>query len=183
MELQKLPLDLTFGWVVSGQGDVCCDEVQVDWTRLQPDRASQQRGLTHTQRLTQTLTLSGWLQPDSLAMLLDVLANVYILHHSTDALPHRLVVQVAVGYTNDRSLGGEKNRSLQIRTTSYIFINEYLENKTEYLLLIALMLAAQPCSTMKRSTPSMASRVMVYFSSSDVRQWPGRQLIWKTNII
>lgn len=114
MQLQKLPLHFTFCWVVSSQGDVCCNEVQVDRTRLQPDRASQQRGLTETQRLTGTLNLPGRLQPGRLAVLLlfDVLTDVYILHHSADALSHRLVVQVAVGYANDRRLGrvGEKKQ-------------------------------------------------------------------------
>ena len=114
MELQKLPLDFTFGWVVSGQGDVRCDEVQVDRTRLQPDRASQQRGLTETQRLPRTLTLPGRLQPGRLAVLLlllfNVLPDVYVLHHGTDALSHCLIVQVAVGYANNRCLGREKDR-------------------------------------------------------------------------
>lgn len=87
--------------MVSSQGDVCCNEVQVDRTRLQPDRASQQRGLT------ETLTLPSRLQPGRLAVLLlfDVLTDVYVLHHSADALSHRLVVQVAVGYANDGCLG------------------------------------------------------------------------------
>lgn len=39
---------------------------------------------------------------------------------------------------------------------------------------LTLMLAAQPCSTMKTWAPSTDSRVMVYFNSSDVRQGPGK---------
>lgn len=71
----------------------------------------------------------------------------------------------------DRKEGGEIS-------FYFVFITSH-----KWLLLITLMLAAQPCSTTKRSTPSTASRVMVYFSSSDVRQWPGRQLIWITKKI
>lgn len=95
VHLQKEPLDVTFGRVVGGQGDVRRDEVQVDRTRLQPDGASQQSGLPETRRRPRTLTLSGRLQPGRLAvllLLLDVLPDVYVLHHGADAFSHRLVV-------------------------------------------------------------------------------------------
>lgn len=115
MQFQKMPLDFTFGWVVGGQGDVRCDEVQVERTRLQPDRAPQQRGLTETQRLPGALTLSSRLQPGGLAVLLllllfDVLPDVHVLHHGADALPHRLVVQVAVGHADDSRLERDRRR-------------------------------------------------------------------------
>lgn len=113
-----------------------------------------------------------------LLLLLDVLPDVYVMHHGADAFPHRLVVQVAVGHANDRRLGKEKNKQAMENVNScfkkkkknegiYIFLKNESSSSSS---LITLMLAAQPCSTMKRSTPSMARRVMVYFISSDVRQ-------------
>jgi len=114
VQLQKVPLDFTFGRMVSGQGNVGRDEVQVDRTRLQPDGAPQQSG----QRLTQPLTLGGGLQPGRLAVLLlfNVLPDVYVLHHGADAFAHRLVVQVAVGDMNDGRLGrSNKKRIIKIK--------------------------------------------------------------------
>lgn len=98
--------------MVSGKGNIRRDEVQVDRTRLQPDRASQQR------RLTRTLTLSSRLQPGGLAVLLlfDVLADVYVLHHGADALSHCLVVQVAVSHANDTRLrAGEERKNDRLK--------------------------------------------------------------------
>lgn len=80
MQLQEVSLDVTLGRVVGRQRDVCRDEVEVDRARLQPDGAAQQGRLPLTRLL-----------------LLDVLPYVDVLHHGADALPHRLVVQVAGG--------------------------------------------------------------------------------------
>lgn len=181
VQFQKVSLDFTFRGVVSSQSNICSNEVHVDWTCLQPDRAPQQRGLTQTQRLSGTL--SRWLQSGGLGvlLLLNVLPDVYIVHHGTDSLSHCLVVKVAVSYTNDARLcrekrgGGFTYLTHCFKLSSLPFINVWW--------LPTLMLAAQPCSTTKRSTPSTASLVMVYFNSSDVRQCPGRQLIWNTNMI
>lgn len=100
-------------------------------------------------------------------LLLNVLPDVDVLHHSTDTLSHSLVVKVAVSYTNDTRLCGVKVESggIILHTASSCLLYNL-----EVATVVTLTLAAQPCSTTKRSTPSMASRVMVYFSSSDVRQ-------------
>lgn len=98
VQLQEVPLHFALGWVVGGQGNVGRDKVEVDGARLQPDGASQQRGLALARRL----------KPRRLAvqllLLLNVLANVEVVHHRANAFSHRLVVQVAVGHTNDRCL-------------------------------------------------------------------------------
>lgn len=98
VQLQKVPLHFALGRVVGGQSDVGRDEVEVDGSRLQPDRATKQRGLA----------LPGRLQSRRLAvqllLLLDVLTNVDVVHHSADAFSHCLVVKVAVGHANYRSL-------------------------------------------------------------------------------
>lgn len=108
VQFQKMSLDFTFCRVVSSQSNICSNEVHVDWTCLQPDRAPQQRGLT--QWLCRTL--SRCLQPGGLSvlLLLNVLPDVDFLHHSTDTLSHRLVVKVAVSYTNDTRLCGVKGK-------------------------------------------------------------------------
>lgn len=98
VQLQKVPLHFALGRVVGGQGDVGCDEVEVDRARLQPDGAPQQRGLALARRLE-----PRWLAVQ-LLLLLDVLSDVEVVHHGADAFSHRLVVQVAVGHANNRRL-------------------------------------------------------------------------------
>lgn len=51
-------------------------------------------------------------------LLLDVLPDVSVLHHSTDTLSHCLVVKVAVSYTNDACLGRQNGQGFVLHTAS-----------------------------------------------------------------
>ena len=106
MQLQKLPLHLVLGGVVSGQRHVCRDEGKVDRACLQPVGAAQHGGLAWPRPLTSRAKAGSiHLLLGRLLLLLDVLVDVDVLHDCTDALSDRLVVQVAVGEPDCTRLG------------------------------------------------------------------------------
>ena len=102
MELQELPLHLTLGGVVCGEGDVGSDEVEVHRARLQPEGSSE-RGRRPRAPQRAAGPVAGRRR-----LLLDVLVDADVLHHRADALAHRLVVQVTAGQADCSGLGKQQ---------------------------------------------------------------------------
>lgn len=80
VRFQEMPLHLVFRRMICSQSNVSSDEAQVDRASFQPVCPPQ-----------------NWLQASSAVVhLLDVLPELQVLDGGADALPDRLVVEVAV---------------------------------------------------------------------------------------
>ncbi len=92
MKLQELPLNLIFGWMVSGQCHISRDEVKGHRTRFKPMRTPKE----------------GWRQTKPCNfLLLDELSDRYVLQNGTNAFANSSCVQITCGQPQGSGLTGK----------------------------------------------------------------------------